>query len=537
MTVRFNPLGKYAFAAILGASTALSPAQAGKEISPYIEVGQILSADLKNGGDVLTYSSVAAGVDVALTSSRSEVQLSYRYERRIGYQKRVNDQDVHTGLARAKISVVPDLLDFEAGAIATRARSDIRGAAPASLAGNVDNITQVYSAYAGPTLATRVGDLDVTAAYRLGYTAVEAGDAVPLAAGQPRFDSYDHSLSHAATASVGMAAGVLPFGWVVNGGYNRDDSGQLDQRFESKFVRGDVTVPVTPTVAIVAGAGYENIEASQRDALLGPGGVPVVDAKGRFITDSSSPRRLAYNADGLYWDAGVLWRPSSRTALEARVGHRYGSMSYTGSLTLQASKDSGLQIGVYDTVETFGQQLNDNLALLPTSYRTARSGLGNVFGGCVYGTAGKGGCLNDVLNSINTSVYRSRGVSALWSASRGPWTTGIGLGYDQRRFSAPVQAGTFSSNGLTDESWYANGSVQYALSRNSNLSGDVYAAIFDPGVAGAGNVTSLGGTGTYAHTFGRNLSASASVGLYSYKQKDLGSDLTVTAGAGMRYTF
>src|SRR3546814_7792075 len=36
------------------------------EVSPYLEVGQILSADLKNGGDVLTYTMLAAGVDAGL---------------------------------------------------------------------------------------------------------------------------------------------------------------------------------------------------------------------------------------------------------------------------------------------------------------------------------------------------------------------------------------------------------------------------------------------------------------------------------------
>jgi hypothetical protein len=33
------------------------------DVSPYLEVGQVLTADLKNGGDVLTYTTVAAGID------------------------------------------------------------------------------------------------------------------------------------------------------------------------------------------------------------------------------------------------------------------------------------------------------------------------------------------------------------------------------------------------------------------------------------------------------------------------------------------
>ena len=73
MHIQVKILGRNMLAATLISSSALSPAYARKDISPYIEVGQILSADLKNGGDVLTYSSVAAGVDVSLSSSRSEV--------------------------------------------------------------------------------------------------------------------------------------------------------------------------------------------------------------------------------------------------------------------------------------------------------------------------------------------------------------------------------------------------------------------------------------------------------------------------------
>src|SRR5690606_27010607 len=35
------------------------------DVSPYLEVGQVLSAELK-GGDVLTYTTIAAGVDAAV---------------------------------------------------------------------------------------------------------------------------------------------------------------------------------------------------------------------------------------------------------------------------------------------------------------------------------------------------------------------------------------------------------------------------------------------------------------------------------------
>ena len=84
-------------------------------------------------------------------------------------------------------------------------------------------------------------------------------------------------------------------------------------------------------LAVVGGAGYEDVEVSSRDAVRDALGNPVVGPDGRFVTDESAPRRIAYQTDGLIWDAGVLWRPSRRTSLEAYVGRRYGSMTYHGS--------------------------------------------------------------------------------------------------------------------------------------------------------------------------------------------------------------
>src|SRR3546814_8934986 len=112
--------------------------------------------------------------------------------------------------------------------------------------------------------------------------------------------------------------------------YEREDASQLDQRYEGKYARADVTMPIGPTVALLGGVGYEDIEIGQRDPLLDADGVPVRDANGRFVTDTSSPRRLSFDTDGLIWDAGVMWRPSRRTSLTARVGRRYGDPLHPG---------------------------------------------------------------------------------------------------------------------------------------------------------------------------------------------------------------
>ncbi len=531
--------------ALLGVSAAAllsAPAVAERQVdvSPYLEVGQFLVADLR-GDDVLTYSQVAAGIDAQVSTPRTQFQVNYRYERRIAWDDNVADDDVHTGLARGAFQVVPDLLSFEAGALAQRARTDIRGSAPGILVGNIDNVTQVYSAYAGPTLSTNVGVLKLGAAYRLGYTKAEAGGAF-TAPGQPRLDQYDDSTSHLATASVGMDtnAGLLPFGWTVSGAYQREDAGQLDQRFESKGVELDVVAPVAQTVALVGRIGYEDIEVSQRGALIGAGGVPVVDNSGRFVTDPASPRLLAYDQDGIYWDAGVLWKPSRRTSLEARVGRRYGSMSYTGSFTYQPSANTALQIGVYDDVLTFGQQLNDNIASLPTAFGgPSRNPFGSGFGGCVGGAnGGTGGCFDPAFQSISTAAYRARGVTAIYSANYGPWSASAGGGYAQRRFQAPTGVGgAFSLSGVRDESWFGQGQVGYRINDTSAIDTTVFASLFDSGILGAPDVTTIGASAAYSRLFGRRLSATAALGLFSDKVDGFESDLTGTASIVMRYQF
>ncbi|MFH7275437.1 hypothetical protein ACHWGP_28965, partial [Klebsiella pneumoniae] len=73
-------------------------------------------------------------------------------------------------------------------------------------------------------------------------------------------------------------------------------------------------------------------------------GTPVLDRDGRFVTNEASPRRVAYRTDGIYYDAGVVWRPNRRTSVEGHVGRRYGSLSYTGTATYQASDSVGLAV-------------------------------------------------------------------------------------------------------------------------------------------------------------------------------------------------
>jgi len=528
---------------ILGATCVVvfaPEAQARKrvEVVPYLEVNQTVFGDLKNGGGVDAYTTVAAGVDASVVTERAEIQASYRYERRFALTDNLGDADIHSGLLRGRYTLVSNLLQLDAGALATRARTDIRGGAPNLDIGNPDNVSQLYSVYAGPTLATRIGQLDVGALYRFGYTKVDTQTRGFLPAGQPILGTFDDSTSHVANAYVGMGSGVLPFGWRISGGAEREDASQLDQRFQSAFGRADVTVPITPTVALVGGAGYETIEASARDAVRDANGNPVVDGNGRFVTDKSTPRQLSYDQDGFIWDVGVLWKPSRRTSLEARVGRRYGSMIYTGDFSYQPSDDMAFQVNVYDGIQTFGRQINGALASLPTQFTLARNPFGSQISGCVFGaaTGGAGGCLNGALQSLANGTYRSRGVNGVWRYSKGPWGAGVGVGYAERRFFAPN--GVLSAaNGTTDRSFYGQAYVSRRLDEQSGIDGTVYVNWFDSGLLNAPDVLGTGATASYFRTFGRRLTGTASLGIFSTAVDGQESSLIGSALLGARYSF
>lgn len=519
---------------------AAAPAHAQRtRVTPYIEASQVLVSDLTDGGDLLTYSTLGAGIDATVNTRRVEVQVSYQYQHRFAYDKDLADDSMHSGLAQARARITPELT-LEGGAIATRGRADIRGDALGTAQGNVRNSSQVFSAYAGPSIATRVGPMFANAAYRFGYTKVEApnaGTGVP--AGAPPLDRYDDSTVHVATASVGAKAGtVLPVGVTASGSFTREDAGQLDQRFEGKFARGDVVVPVARGVAVVGGVGYEKIEVSQRDALVS-GGRPVVDGNGRFVTNPNSPRRLAYDFDGVFWDAGVIWRPSSRTFLEARAGRRYGSMSYTGSATYQIGPGSGIQIGVYDSVETFGQQLNGSITRMPTSFSTTTDPFGNQFSGCIYGTTGAaaGGCLNQVFASTVTSAYRSRGVTGVAVLNRGGTRIGMGGGYARRTFLTPQSVGGVSIDGTSDESVFGQLFASSDVGRNGQVSTSVFASWYNSDLAGAQGILGYGANTAYTHSFGP-LGATASLGLFGFdREGDNNASAQAQALVGLRYGF
>lgn len=535
-------LGGVAVTAALTLALA-APAQARERdgnvrFSPYIEAAQVLTADVKDG-DVLTYTQVSAGIDATVTTRRVTATIAARYDHNFSYSKKVADADVVTGLAKVSASVTPNLT-IDGGAIATRARSDIRGAAPGLTEGNLANTSQIVSADVGPTANGHVGPVGVSASYRFGGTEVSTPSDKRLPAGARPLGNYSSSRRHLATVSAGTRPGqLLPVGLSASGAYEREDANALKQKYEGYYGRGDVVAPVTPTLAVTAGVGYEKIEISQRDPVVDGAGNPVTDAKGRYVIDGASPRRIAFDTRGLFWDAGVLYRPSPRTTLQARVGRRYDSMTYTGSLAWQASPSVGVNVGVYDSIQSFGRQLRGGVAGLPTAFSTSGDPLGQTFTGCVFGqsNAAAGGCLNSSFQSINTAQYRARGVDAVLAAQRGRNRFGFGLGYANRKFLVPdAGPNLVITDGTRDESWYAQAFAARELSANSGIDLNAFANVYDSGIAGSDPVYSLGASTGYYHRFG-NLGATATVGIYGYDSASIEAQVEAQARLGLRYGF
>jgi len=531
---------KQAFAralALLGSFLVAPMASAETRIAPYIEAQQVLDAEFNNGGDVLTYTTVMAGIDGSITGKRVEAQVSYRYEHRIPWDNKISSEDAHSGLARARAHVVPDLLSMEGGAIAMRARSDVRGA-PVFLSSDKNAATQVYGAFAGPDLKTHAGPLSVNASYRLAYVAVDDNATFALPTGQPPVDRFDHATSHDASLSVGMPSGRLPFGWTVTGGYTRESASQLDQHYTGKYVRGDVTVPVTPHLAITGGAGYEDIRVSQRSPLRDANGVPIFDTGGRLVTDPASPRQTSYETDGLIWDVGATWRPNRRITIQARGGERNGGRAITGSIDYQIRRHVALRVGVYDAIESFSRALTRGLAQLPTSFDVNRNLLTGDFGGCVFGNQpGTGACLGDVLQSITTANYRSRGVYAVMSGERGPWRYGFGGSYSEHKYLTSQIVGLFNVDGIVDKSFTYQADVSRRLSSVSEISGDVFANWYSSGFNGAPNVSNVGATISYSRELTNHLTGYVAAGAYNYRLQHVGSSNHGQLMAGLRYQF
>jgi hypothetical protein len=236
------------------------------------------------------------------------------------------------------------------------------------------------------------------------------------------------------------------------------------------------------------------------------------------------------------WVAGVMWRPSRRTSLTARVGRRYGDTIYTGSFAYRPDHATMLQVGVYDGMSSFGRGLSSGLAALPTQFDPTRNPIDGSIDPCVFGQDG-GGCLTPQLGSTTAIQYRNRGVQALLSSRYGRWSYGVGIGYDQRRLLVPATSVIAALDGTKDESYYLFMTAARELDADSSLGFSGFVNYFDNGAPGAADVQSAGISASYSRRLWRNLTGNASAALNAFDQDGFNSQLIGSAFVGLRYAF
>ncbi len=513
---------------------ALDNPRAAAFVQPYIEVSQVLTAELTPGDDVLTFTQLAAGIDTNIQGRNSGFSVSLRYERNIGYGDQV-DSDAVSGIARGSLAIIPQALALEAGALASRTRIDNGGGVSSNPLVAEDLTSQIYSVYAGPSLATRAGNVDLTATARVGYNRLETDNALQGEDGTA-LDAFDESVTYSGQVRAGTRAGDgLPVGLGATAGVFQEDVSNLDQRVRDVFVRADVTVPLSDSFAVVGGVGYEDVEVSSRDALRDADGVPIIGEDGRFITDESEPRRLAFDVDGLIWDVGVQWRPSSRTSLSATVGRRYDSTTYYGNFSYAPDTRSALSVNVYDGITSFGGALNNSLAGVSSDFTAARNPLTGDFGGLVTGTDGALGL--GLLGSIRSTAFRGRGGQVSYQREIGRMNAAIAAGYDRREFIGAEGTVFEAIDGLADESYYLTGSVNSAIGQSGTFGANAYINWFTSGVDN-GDLTGYGASAAYSRLLTSKLSARAALSLDYFDSEFSDEDFAAASAlVGLRYDF
>lgn len=512
--------------------------QGGKrvEVRPYIEIDQIVTAQLSPRSDVLTYTQAAVGVDASISGRNNAVSASVRYEHQFGWGRNAGSGDAISGIVRGYTTLTRGVT-VEAGALATQA--NIQGGTSALPAGALsgNGRTNIYSVYAGPSVATRVGDLDVSANYRAGFTKIDQSDRSRLTSGTT--DVFDKSVVQSADTQAGFAPGtLLPVGIGAAGSFYQEDISNLDQRVRDMQARGLVTVPVSHSVQVVGALGYEDVEVSSRDAVRDATGLPVIGSDGRYVTDKSAPRQLAYDVSGLIWDVAVMWRPSPRTSLSAHVGRRYGSMSYGGNLAWAPNDRSRVSVTVYDGISGFGGQLNRSIGALPDDFEVVRDPITGDLRGCV-ATLDGGNCLSGALGSVRSSVFRGRGIAASYSVRLGRLNAGVGAGYDNRKYIAARGTVLAAANGATDENYWLTAFVGGELGRQAGWSASVYANWITSDDLASRDASSYGASAGYYRNFAPRLRGTLAIGIdgVNYKTPAIDDLWSASALAGLRYSF
>ncbi|MET0373514.1 MAG: hypothetical protein ABW128_04560 [Rhizorhabdus sp.] len=526
-------LGLLSGSALCGAAHAERP-----ELGAFIDLQQIAESQLQGvGEDIVTYTEVSGNLAASIRNRRIVLSASYRASYRIPEVGNLSKNFNQDGILRMQANVIDEWLSTDVGAIVTRSRIDPSGSAQQLNSANQKNLAQTYSAFIQPSLAHRIGDVGFAASYRYAYTKNESGQTGVIAG--PPVDRFDSSTAQQADLSIGMQQSSLPFDWTVGAQYRHENTTNLAQRFRALKVSGEIKQPIAATVALVASGGYEKTETSERSALIdSTTGLPVLGKGGRFVVDPASPRVLTYDMAGLIGDAGIIWKPSRRSRFEMRAGYRYGGFSVTGLAEMRPSDRTGLTFILTDQVQSFGQGVSGGLAGAPVDLNIDLSAdPATGYQNCLFGkTAGSGRCIGGSLGGASAQAYRERAASIIVSRALREWTVSGSLGYTRRTY-IDDPSDPFSLDGVVDQSFFGDLSLNGQLSRVSGVSFSFTGSLFKNGQVGASDVKAGTFSTSYYRTFGRSIRARASLAVDASKQDGITADVSGRAQIGMQYEF
>jgi hypothetical protein len=507
------------------------------QFGAFMNVDQIGEVQFSGTGDDVTYTEVSGNLTAQIKNRRIVASGSYRLSYRIPEYGKVDKTLNQDGVMRLQANVIEEWVTADAGVIITRARVAPGGAAPQTNSANAKNLTQTYSTFFQPTIAHHFGDLGFSGTYRYAYTKNE-GTQQGLGA-DPLNNRFDSSVDQQVTATAGMHRGELPFDWTATLEYSAENATDLAKHTRSLTATDEVVQPLTDAVALVASGGYEHIKISQRRPLVNPfTGTPIRDSNGRFIVDPTSPRLLTYDMKGMIGDAGIIWKPSRRTRLEARAGHRYGGLTVTGLFEWKPSDRSGMTFQVTDRIETYGQGVSGGLAASPVQLDLSQSSdPTDSYQNCLFGKgAGTGRCIGGSLGQASASNYRERAASIIFNHRMRRWTFSASAGYSRRSY-IDTPGTVFSLDGVVDQLFFGELSMGGILTRQSGVSFSFRANYFKNGQVGVSDVQSGSFSANYYRSFGRGIRLRADFSVDASKQDGITADVSGRAQLGLQYKF
>lgn len=507
------------------------------KITPYLEIDQGVYDQLEPHAPAVTYTTLAAGVDLSINSHRTAGNATLRYEHHFSETRGNRSSDTITGLARTTTELIPRTLVFDFGGLATHTSINPGGSTLINPVDRNGSIYQVWSLYGGPSLSTHAGILGIKAGYSVGYNEIDQFRSYTPPGGTQPVDLFGHSVVQQAQGSVGVRPHeILPFGIALTGGWLREDTSNLDQRLIDEHLGVQVTQPISRSAALVGDVGWERVQVAHRDALRDSTGAPVVSANGQYVIDRSVPRKIAYDNDGLTWDVGVVWRPSKRTYASAFVGRRYDSTTYYGQFMHAPNTRSTISVSVFDGIYGFGSGMMTSLQQVPTDFSATRDPFSGNLGGCVQGAA-SGTCLSGVLGSANALAFRAHGINAAYGVSVGKLGFNIGGGWFSRRFIGAEGTILASRNNELDQTYFASGGVSGPIDRKTRFYVNGFASLYRTSSTTYGDTANWGANGSLVRQLSDRLVGSASLEILGVNPQIAPDEVELMGQVGLRYNF